>query len=72
MTYIPEDGHRRWAWVSTTHQGAPGLSGAPKWVCAHLVGLVWYIFALIFFIYSIKNLREVSACLELCKIGGLT
>ena len=19
MTYIPEDGHRRWAWVSTTH-----------------------------------------------------
>ena len=32
MTYIPEDGHRRWAWVSTTHQGAPGLLGAPKWV----------------------------------------
>ena len=32
MTYIPEDGHRRWAWVSTTHQGAPGLPGAPRWV----------------------------------------
>ena len=23
MTYIPEDGHQRWAWVSITHQGAP-------------------------------------------------
>ena len=22
MIYIPEDGHRRWAWVSTRHQGA--------------------------------------------------
>ena len=32
MTYIPEDGHRRWAWMSTTHQGALGLPGAPKWV----------------------------------------
>src|SRR3982750_3783901 len=29
MTYIPEDGHRRWAWVSKTHKGAPGLPGAP-------------------------------------------
>ena len=32
MTYIPEDGHRRWPWVSTTHQGAPGLPGVPRWV----------------------------------------
>ena len=32
MTYIPEDEHRGWAWVSTTHQGAPGLPGAPRWV----------------------------------------
>src|SRR5215216_5299694 len=32
MTYIPEDGHRRWAWVCTTHQGAPGLPGTPRWV----------------------------------------
>ena len=23
MTYIPEDGHRRWAEEGTTHQGAP-------------------------------------------------
>ena len=32
MTYIPEDGHQRWAWVSTTHQGAPGLPGTPRCV----------------------------------------
>ena len=31
-TYVPEDGHRKWAWVSTTHQGAPGLPRAPRWV----------------------------------------
>ena len=32
MTYIPEEGHRGWAEGSTTHQGAPGLPGAPRWV----------------------------------------
>ena len=32
MTYVPEEGHQRWAEVSTTHQGAPGLPGAPRWV----------------------------------------
>src|SRR6266511_1580472 len=32
MTYIQEDGHQRWAEVGTTHQGAPGLPGAPRWV----------------------------------------
>ena len=32
MTYIPEDGHQRWAEEGTTHQGALGLPGAPRWV----------------------------------------
>ena len=32
MTYIPEDGHWRWARVRTTHQGALGLPGVPRWV----------------------------------------
>ena len=27
MTYIPEDGHRRWAGLSRTHQGVPGGGG---------------------------------------------
>ena len=35
--HIAEDWHRRWAWVRTTHQGAPGLPGAPRLGCAHLV-----------------------------------
>ena len=25
-------GHQRWVWVSTTHQGARALPGAPRWV----------------------------------------
>ena len=29
MTYIPKDGHRRWAEEATTHQGAPGGPGVP-------------------------------------------
>ena len=32
MTYIPEDGYRRWAEEATTHQGAPRGPGAPRWV----------------------------------------
>ena len=32
MTYVPEDGHQRWAEEGTTHQGVPGLPGAPRWV----------------------------------------
>ena len=32
MTYIPEDGHRRWAKEGTIHQGAPGGPGVPRWV----------------------------------------
>ena len=39
---------------------------------AHLVDPLWYLLAPIFLIYSIKILREVSAHLELCRIGGLT
>ena len=31
MTYVPEDGHRRWAWVSTTHQDAPRLVVSTWW-----------------------------------------
>ena len=32
MTYVLEDGHRRCAEEATTHQGAPGGPGAPRWV----------------------------------------
>ena len=32
MTYIPEDGHRRWAEEATTNQGAPRGPGTPRWV----------------------------------------
>ena len=32
MTYILEDGHRRWAEEGSTHQGAPGPPSAPRWV----------------------------------------
>ena len=71
MTYIPEDGHRRWAEEATSHQGARGAWRAQVG-CAHLVAPLWYLLAPIFLIYSIKNLREVSAHLELCRIGSLT
>ena len=30
MTYIPEEGHQRWAEEGTTHQGALGLPGTPR------------------------------------------
>jgi hypothetical protein len=33
------------------------------------VGPLWYLFSPVFFIYSIKNLREVSGQLKLCRIG---
>src|SRR3990170_5338551 len=69
MTYIPEDGHRRWAGLSTTHQGAPGGPGTP-WC---LVLTRWppsgsYLLQY-FFIYSKIILRKFSAYLELCRIG---
>ena len=54
MTYIPEDGHRRWVEEATTHQGGwRALVG-----CAHLVALLWYLFAPIFLKYSIEILGE--------------
>ena len=43
MTYIPKDGHRRWAEEATTHEGAPGGLACPGG-CAHLVapsGVYW-------------------------------
>ena len=66
----------RWApEVGLGGHNPPGHAWAPwraQVGCAHLVGLLWYLFAPIFLKYSIKNLRKVSACLELCRIGGLT
>ena len=40
MTYIPEDGHRRWAWVSTTHHlitTPQCIPLGPKMVKRHVV-----------------------------------
>ena len=66
---------RRWAAeVGLGAHNPPGRAWAPwraQGGCAHLVGPLWYLFAPIFFIYSIKILLEVSACLELCRIGNL-
>ena len=33
MTYIQEDGHRRWAEEATTHQGVPGGLARPGGLC---------------------------------------
>ena len=67
---------RRWApEVGLGEHNPAGRAWAPwraQVSCAHLVWPLWYLFAPIFFIYSIKILREVSACLELCRIGSLT
>ncbi len=67
---------RRWApEVGLGEHNPPGRAWAPwraQVGCAHLVGPLWYLFAPIFFKYFIKILREVSACLELCRIGSLT
>ena len=40
--------------------------------CAHLVAPLWWLLALVFHKYSIKNLHADSAYLELCVIGSLT
>ena len=67
---------RRWApEVGLGEHNPPGRAWAPwraQVGCAHLVGPLWYLLAPIFLKHSIKNLRKVSACLELCRIGGLT
>ena len=61
---------RRWApEVGRGGHNPPGRAWAP-WRA--LVGPLWYLFAPIFIKYSIKNPREVSAHLELCRIGSLT
>ena len=67
---------RRWApKVGRGGHNPPGRAWAP-WCaqvgCAHLVGPLWQLFAPIILIYSIKVHCEVSAHLELCRIGGLT
>ena len=67
---------RRWApELGLDEHNPPGHAWAP-WCTpvgwAHLVGPLWYLFAPIFLIYSIKIIHEVSACLELCRIGSLT
>src|SRR5215216_6414522 len=68
--------NRRWApEVGLGEHNPPGRSWAPwraQVGCAHLVGPLWYLFAPVFIIYSIKNLHEVSAHVELCRIGSLT
>src|SRR5215216_378724 len=67
---------RRWApEVGLGEHNPPGSAWAPWHAqvgCAHLVGPLWYLFAPIFSVYSIKILRKVSTCLELCRTGCLT
>ena len=67
---------RRWApGVGRGGQHPPGRAWAywrAQVCCAHLVALLWYLFAPIFIKYSIKIPRGVLAHLELCRIGSLT
>ena len=67
---------RRWALeMGLGEHNPPGHAWAPwraQVRCAHLLGPLWWLFAPMFIIYLIKNLCEVSACLELCRIGSLT
>ena len=61
--------------VGRGEHNPPGRAWAPwraQVGCAHLVGPLWYLFAPKIVIYSIKNPREISAHLELCRIGSLT
>ena len=66
---------KRWVpEVGRAGHNSPGGTTGPWRVqvgCAHLVAPLWYLFAPIILIYFIKNPREVSAHLELCRIGGL-
>ena len=64
-------------WASGACQGAHEAGACPGGrVRPHPrgqgVGPIWNFFRPIFFIYSGNNFLEVSACLELCRIGGLT
>ena len=61
---------RRWA--PELGRGGQHPPGRTQVGCAHLVALLRYLFAPIFIKYSIKNPWEVSAHLELCRIGNLT
>ena len=65
---------RTWApEVGRGGHNPPGRAWAPwrtQVGCAHLVGPRWYLLAPKILIYSIKNPREVSAHLELCRIGS--
>ena len=61
---------RRWA--PEVGRGGHNPPGRAQVVCAHLVAPLWWLLAPVILKYFIKNLREVSACLELCRIGGLT
>ena len=61
MTYIPEDGHRRWAEEAQARPGGHKPPGGPPLVliCSNIIK------------HSIKNPQGVSAHLELCRIGSL-
>ena len=67
---------RRWApKVGWVEHNPPGCAWGPMHAlvsCAHQVASLRWLFAPVFLIYSIKNPREVSAHLELCRIGILT
>jgi len=66
---IAEDGVWRPARRPTSHRGAPwGVGRAPQ-ACGCLVGPPLVFLRPIFFIYSKINLREISAHLEMCRIG---
>ena len=60
---------RRWA--PEVDRGEHNPPGHAQVGCGHLVSPLWYLLAPIFLKYSIKILRKVSACLGLCRIGGL-
>jgi hypothetical protein len=54
-------------WAAPTMARLGGLARRGRWCPPG--GPLWYLFAPVFFIYSTKILCEVSAYLELCRIG---
>ena len=62
-------------WASEGHQGAHEAGGAPRGVGrtphprGQDVAPLWNFLRLVVFIYSGNSFREVSAVLELCRIG---